>query len=75
MGLAMDQTPRVPSYQRMQHLSRGLREDTFLAYLPKVDSITLGQAGILTHKRLLQLFFKINDADIVVHNFKSAFVI
>lgn len=59
----------------MQHSSRGLREDTLLDFSPKVDNITLGQAGISTHKRLLQLFFKINDADTVVHSFKSAFVI
>lgn len=64
MRLAMGQTPRVPSDQRMQHSSRGLREDTFLACSPKVDNITLGQAGIIT-----------NDADTVVHSFKSAFVI
>lgn len=32
MELAMSQTPRVPSDLRMQHPSRGLREDTFLAY-------------------------------------------
>lgn len=75
MGLAMHQTPGVPSDQRMQHLSRGLREDTFLAYAPKVDSHTLRQAGVLTHKRMLRLFFKMNDADRRVHSFKSAFVI
>ncbi len=32
MGLTMGQTLRVPSDLRMQHPSRGLREDTFLAY-------------------------------------------
>lgn len=58
MGLAMRQAPRVPSDQRMQRPSRGLREDTFLAYPPKVDSHALGQAGVLTQKRMLQLFFQ-----------------
>lgn len=57
--LAMDQTLRVPLDERVQHPSRGLREDTFLACPPQGDSITLGQAGILTHKRMLQLFFQI----------------
>lgn len=71
MGLAMHQTPGVPSDQRMQHPSRR----HILSLSPKVDSHTLRQAGVLTHKRMLQLFFKMNDADRIVHSFKSAFVI
>lgn len=72
-GLAVDQTVRVSSDKRVQHPFRSLREDTF--YPPKIDSTPLGQAGILTHKRMLQFLFKINDADIAVHSFQSAPVI
>lgn len=40
-----------------------------------MESIALGKSGILTHKRMLKLFFKVNDAGTVFYSFKSVLVI